>query len=411
VETLADKVIVEPRRRGIISYASHQEMIKQTSSLAAAWQWTREMPLGGHSANVRLETWRCTRPDGTSRSYSVEIRIGKQFNVIGIKGTDLDETRGYARFLAATAAKLYGNASAHEHVAVCPICGQDTASAIEAFRIFNVPYHRCKACGHGFVLERPSRRALEDLFSDSAEHSGAYLDRDAAEQRLQQIVLPKLNWLLEIYSKAVGGCPKTAIDVGAGGGHFVAGLGRAKIAAEGWELSAASRAFAKSMFDVELRADDYLEVPYKPVNLITYWGLLEYVPEPLRMLRAARRRLVPGDGLLVLEVPRFDALGTVAQACNPDHVARHMDPTSHINCFSDTSLMTALAKSGFEPVAVWYFGMDAYELLVQIALRTGRDDLLDRCGDMIPALQGSLDAGFQCDDMIVAARPVDEFTG
>lgn len=382
-------------------------MLDQRSSAATKWQWTREMPLSGNSAERRVETWKCVRPDGTTRSHSVEIQIGKPFDVIGVKGADIEQTRGYARFLAETAARLYGNASEHELVEACPACGHDTATAIEAFRIFDVPYHRCEACGHGFVRQRPSRAALESLFSNSAEHSGAYVDHEMAERRLQQIVLPKLDWTLEIYSKIVGGRPKTAIDVGAGGGHFVAGLGRANIAAEGWELSAPSRDFAKKMFGVELRADDYVSAPAECVNLITYWGLLEYVPEPLRMLQAARRRLVPGEGMLVLEVPRFDSVGTAVQACNPSGVARHMDPTSHINCFSDTSLMTALAKSGFEPVAAWYFGMDAYELLVQLALRSGRDELVEMCGQMIPAIQAGLDAGFRCDDLIVAARPVD----
>jgi hypothetical protein len=90
-------------------------------------------------------------------------------------------------------------------------------------------------------------------------------------------------------------------------------------------------------------------------------------------------------------------------------VARHMDPTSHLNCFSDASLMTALTKSGFEPVAVWYFGMDVYELLIQLALRTGRDELLENCADMIAPLQACVDVGRHCDDLVVAARPVAEF--
>jgi hypothetical protein len=44
-------------------------------------------------------------------------------------------------------------------------------------------------------------------------------------------------------------------------------------------------------------------------------------------------------------------------------------------------------------------------MLVQVALRSGHDDVLEKCADMIPALQAGLDAGLQCDDLIVAARP------
>jgi 2-polyprenyl-3-methyl-5-hydroxy-6-metoxy-1,4-benzoquinol methylase len=380
-----------------------------TRAHAGAYRWTREAPLGGTPRSSGVESWQCVRADRSVRRYLVDVKIGKPFDVLGMKGTDLAETRKYAKFLAQTAGRLYGSDSTCELVTNCPACGHDAAFAIEAFRIFSVPYHRCEICGHGFVRRRPSQAALKSLFSDSAKHSDAYLDREMAERRLAQIVAPKLDWVLEIFSKAFGRRPGKAIDVGAGGGHFVAGLGRANVAAEGWELSEASRLFAKEVFGVELRGDDYVSSGADPVNLVTYWGLLEYVPEPLLLLQAARRRLAPHDGLLVVEVPRFDALGTVVQAHNPDGVARHMDPTTHINCFSDVSLMTALVKSGFEPVAAWYFGMDAYELLVQLALRTGQDDLVDASGDMIPALQASIDAGLQCDDLIVAARPVEEF--
>jgi 2-polyprenyl-3-methyl-5-hydroxy-6-metoxy-1,4-benzoquinol methylase len=374
----------------------------QTSARIANWEWSREVPFEGKLQ--RIESWRCRHPDGTARTYLVETRIGKPFDVMGIKGSDLDETRAYAAFLAQSAGRLYAAGTGQETVRVCPACGRDAADANEAFRIFDVPYFRCQSCRHGFVRSRPSRDEMTKLFSSSEEHSSAYLDHAAAERRIEAIIAPKLDWVLDVYARSIGGKPFSAIDVGAGGGHFVAGATRAGIAAEGWELSEPSRRFAKSAFGVDLREGDFT-AEAGGADLITFWGLLEYVPEPQAMLKAARQRLSSEKGLLIVEVPRFDALGTIVQACNPSGVARHMDPTSHINCFSDTSLMTALEQCGFEPVAAWYFGMDAYELLVQIALCSGHDDVLEKCADMIPALQAGLDAGLQCDDIIVAARP------
>jgi 2-polyprenyl-3-methyl-5-hydroxy-6-metoxy-1,4-benzoquinol methylase len=377
-------------------------MLTKISTHITDWQWSREIPFQQRA--TRVEAWRCQRSDGTSRIYQVETRIGKPFDVIGLKGGDLGETRAYAAFLAASAKRLYAAAESQETVRACPACGGDIANAIEAFRIFDVPYCRCESCGHGFVRTRPSKDALKELFSSSEEHSSAYLDREAAERRLHAIIAPKLDWVLDVYAGAIGGKPASVIDVGAGGGHFVAGASRAGIAAEGWELSAPSRGFAKSVFGLDLRGGDFT-AEGGGADLITFWGLLEYVPEPHALLNAARKRLSAEEGLLIVEVPRFDALGTIVQACNPSGVARHMDPTSHINCFSDSSLMTALAQCGFEPVAAWYFGMDAYEMLVQVALRSGHDEVLEKCADMIPALQAGIDAGLQCDDLIVAARP------
>ena len=94
-------------------------------------------------------------------------QAGKPFDVVGIKGGDLDETRAYAAFLARSAKRLYATAVKQETVRACPACGGDTANAIEAFRIFEVPYCRCGSCGHGFVRTRPSQDELKELFSKS----------------------------------------------------------------------------------------------------------------------------------------------------------------------------------------------------------------------------------------------------
>jgi hypothetical protein len=87
-------------------------------------------------------------------------------------------------------------------------------------------------------------------------------------------------------------------------------------------------------------------------------------------------------------------------------VARHMDPTSHVNAFSDESLCTALVEEGFAPVAAWYFGMDAWEFVVQAALRAG-GELVPQLADTIPTLQRAVDRGRQCDDIVVGARLAD----
>jgi hypothetical protein len=64
-------------------------------------------------------------------------------------------------------------------------------------------------------------------------------------------------------------------------------------------------------------------------------------------------------------------------------------------------------ETGFAPCAAWYFGMDAYELLAQVALRLDDESVLDRTEDLVPVLQGGLDRGRQCDDLVLAAEPVE----
>lgn len=110
--------------------------------------------------------------------------------------------------------------------------------------------------------------------------------------------------------------------------------------------------------------------------------------------------------MLVVEVPRFDCLSTAIQKEFPATVARHLDPTSHVNCFSDASLATALYNSGFKPIAAWYFGMDIYEYLVQLSIHSD-PGLIEKCASLIPSLQAGVDHAQWCDDLVIAAVPME----
>lgn len=371
--------------------------------------WQRIAPLEGSLETVSEEVWVYTSKKGVEHRYPMRVTNGKPFNVLSLKGTNLQEIRDYADFLHRTADCLYAQDSPYCILSACPCCGANTNDHVQAcYSFIGVPLHRCNVCGHGFVLKQPKEQAFTALFAESDHHSAPYIDQASVEARMQEIIAPKINWSLEVYAECYNQQPRHSLDVGAGGGHFVEGLRRAGLNADGYELSRASRQFAKDAFGVELLSKDFLTAIGETVDLVTFWGLLEYTPEPRRFFEAARQRLKPNSGLLVVEVPRLNCLGTAAQAANPASIARHMDPTSHVNTFSDASLATALVETGFKPVAAWYFGMDIYELLIQAALRLNDTAVVEHLADMIPILQQTLDVGRQCDDLVLAAVPVNE---
>ncbi|MCA1952679.1 MAG: class I SAM-dependent methyltransferase [Hyphomicrobiales bacterium] len=374
-----------------------------SGGMRGAGVWRREAPV--ERVAVAMERW--TPPAGRGGPFEIEVRTGKPLDVLAFKGTDLGEVRDYAAFLKRSAQALYGEEAELETLASCPACDAAQPVLEEAFRVFGVAYHQCPACGHGFVGRRPSAAAFARHFAASDDHAAIYTDSEAAERRIARIVAPKLDWVLDLFRRHLGRAPATALDIGAGGGHFVAAARRAGIGCDGFELAEGSRRFARETFGIALDNADFRAAPAQPVDLVTFWGLLEYIPAPRQFLRAARARLQPGRGMLVVEVPRFEAAGTLAQIAHPEGVARHMDPSSHINCFSDSGLFSALVDTGFRPVAAWYFGMDAYELLVQCALVAGEDALVARLAHAIPLLQAGFDHGRLCDDIIVAAVPVE----
>ena len=364
-------------------------------------RWSRSVSFSSDHKAQRVEHW-----EYGSRVFEMEVRLGKDLDVLALKGTDLEQVRAYAKLLERTAAELYGPSSQSTEQRQCPACHTSLMKPEVELHVFGVPYVRCGECSHVTVGRRPDPAALGRGFAESEAHSSVYVDRQALETRMEQIIAPKIEWSVEHYRRRRGRAPKRLLDVGAGGGHFLAGAQRRGMKVEGFEKSRASRAFAKEAFGLELRADEFTEAQPATADLVTFWGLLEYVQEPRSFLAAARHAVAPG-GMLIVEVPRADALGTRVQALEGAMVARHMDPTTHVNAFSDESLCTALVEEGFAPIAAWYFGMDAYEALVQAALRDNDAGLLPRMAHLAPVLQRALDLGRQCDDIVIAALPVE----
>lgn len=368
--------------------------------------WVRTGPLSPPEGATFEERWECRDGERALRSWPVRVTIGKPLNVMALKGTTLAGIEEYAASLARTAADLYGPGKPVRPLTICPACAGDAASSDDAFSVFGVAYRRCGACSHVFVGTQPRVETLEEQFAESDQYAQVYADPKTLQTRIEQVVLPKLRWTRSVFRALRGRDARSVLDVGAGAGHFVHGCRQEGLRAEGVELSRPMRRFASQAFDLELRDEDFLAPSPPPdrFDLVTMWGLLEYTPEPRRFLEAALRRLEP-EGLVVVEVPRADCLGSVVQTEPGAAVARHLDPTSHVNCFSDASLATALAATGYRAVAAWYFGMDAYEWCIQAAHRLASDAALAKLVDSIPRIQSMLDAGRVCDDIVVAAVP------
>jgi 2-polyprenyl-3-methyl-5-hydroxy-6-metoxy-1,4-benzoquinol methylase len=367
--------------------------------------WQRTSPFSANHTNEWLEQWQYRPLNGEATAFDVRVRAGKPLDVLKLKGIDLGEVRTYANFLSVTAERLYRSAPEIHRVAECPMCRASLDEAKVELVVFGVAYLRCAGCGHVGVGARPAAEVLDRVFAESETHSSAYVDHNAIAIRMEQIIAPKLDWCAAHFRFLQGRDPRSIVDVGAGGGHFLAGAKQRGIAVDGFEKSRVSRIFAREAFNLNLREDDFLQASGVAPDIMTFWGLLEYVESPRDFLAAARRQL-SSDGMLVVEVPRVDSLGTMVQGMNGAVVARHMDPTTHVNGFTDASICTALVEEGFAPVAAWYFGMDAYETFVQAALKAEDPAMFDALVDFIPVLQQALDRGRQCDDIIIAAVPV-----
>lgn len=372
-------------------------------------KWTRKTCLNRRACSSQTEElWQYWDENREIASFQVDVTVGKPLDVMALKGASLQQIRDYANLLQRKANELYAPDRGKRDVSLCPCCEFDTDNGPSAFSVFGVAYQRCFECGHTFVRFQPEIESLTEVFADSEDYSVVYTDKKSLEVRLNQVIKPKLAWVAQTYRRHRQRELESVLDVGAGGGHFIEGCRRAGMKAEGYEISKSSRRFAKEAFGLTLRGDNFLEPNCQITNfdVMTFWGLLEYTPEPRKFIEVARRHLDCDHGMLIIEVPRIDCVSSAIQKECPATVARHLDPTTHVNCFSDASLATVLFANGFKPVAAWYFGMDAYELFVQAALQLGISDGLERLAHLIPGMQASFDESLACDDIVIAAVPL-----
>ncbi|HPG12085.1 MAG TPA: class I SAM-dependent methyltransferase, partial [Chitinophagaceae bacterium] len=202
--------------------------------------------------------------------------------------------------------------------------------------------------------------------------------------------------------------PTNILDIGAGGGHFVEACQRKNMQAKGFEFSESSIAFAKEAWDISLDHRDYTKAyqEYADYDVVTFWGLLEHVPNPLEFIKAASGSLNQrSDKMIVCRVPKWDSLSTGVQSLCSDTIVRHLDPLGHIMIYTESSLCELFRQIGYKPAAIWYYGMDMYELLMQIGHKSGNYDHLMKLGDLQQELQVLLDNFYLSDLMVMAFVP------
>ncbi|MGD0697456.1 MAG: class I SAM-dependent methyltransferase [Terriglobia bacterium] len=364
--------------------------------------WTRTTPLVVADG---FEEWTSTRCP--QKSYAVYVRRGKPVDLMSLKQNVLDDFAAQVAHISSTRLELFSG-SHTEAVEACPICGAASRSNGPAATVYGAEYHQCQSCSHHFLKSRPRKESLEKFYATDTHYASTYTDPRITETRVQQVAMPKAEWMIGEFQRRYGRRPGSVLDVGAGGGHFVYACSRLGMTANGIELGEANRAFCMKTFGIELSADPFAgaQTPFADVDVVTFWGVLEHVPSPMALLRSARKTVHP-QGLVVAAVPRWNCLSTAVQKVFPDSVVRHLDPLGHVSIFTDNSIATAFELAGFAPAAAWYFGMDAYELVMQLSYRLVSSiapvrEVLATC---IAPLQAALDLAQISDEIALAAVP------
>lgn len=364
-------------------------------------EWKRMTSLNLNKS--KCETWQYEN-ETENKQYDVEIIAGKPLDVIKLKKQNRSNYKNDINKLRSSRKNIYKQTT---DLTECPICGDSVTNSGEILKVYGAVYVKCQKCSHCFVVNPPTKEALEEFYSNNYQYQSTYADKKNLEDRVHEIAIPKLKFLLAMYQKEFGRKPKSVLDVGAGSGHFVHACRQAGLRADGIEISKTGIEFCKNNFNIDLFSLDFNDSYqlFSGYDIITFWGVIEHVSFPLKMLNSARKIAKENNTMIAVEVPRWFSFSTTIQSLRPEDIMRHLDPLGHIHMFTDESLATAFVKTGFNIKAAWYFGMDVYELFSQLMLVSEDENFIEKIDGFINPLQVCIDSARLSDEVVLIGIP------
>lgn len=247
---------------------------------------------------------------------------------------------------------------------------------------------------------------MRDYYRRNTNYSADYANPATYRYRLKEIALPKVRFVKPWVKTA----RRRWLDVGSGIGDVVVAAGLEGFKARGIEISRDSVAFAKKVFRVTLTSEKLQDVLKNEgpgsYDVISFFGVLEHIPD-MKEQTCLASRLLSKNGLLIIEVPNADSVSSFSDMLFPYQVTRHLYPPFHIMAFTRKSLTWLVNCFGVKPEAVWYFGLDFYNLLTHWGLQSEhfmRSSLADFLVENNNVFQAVIDKRRMSDEMLLVAR-------
>lgn len=213
---------------------------------------------------------------------------------------------------------------------------------------------RCGTCGMWW-------KALDAGTVAADAYGDAYGDADSAEEVAERYRLGEASRAM--FRAALAPIERDAdrdgdrrprlLDVGTGLGAMLEEAAALGYRAEGIELCAplVARARARGLAVRNLPAEALAEEgEAESFDVVTMMDLIEHVPDPLAVLRAARRLLRPGGELVVYTPNHRAAVVLLARALARLGIGvpvREIFGGNHVAFFDDRTLPAALDRAGF----------------------------------------------------------------
>jgi len=200
-------------------------------------------------------------------------------------------------------------------------------------KIFYEQVLKCKECGLIYISPRPKSDLIVGGYTQAidndyvSQEKGRFVTFSQAVKQLKKLV-PKGNLL----------------DIGAASGIFVkvacdAGYNACGVEPSKWLSQYGREKYGVNIYQGIMEGAKFAENSF---DIITMWDVLEHVPDPMSVLREAKRIIKPG-GYLFINYPRID-----------DPLAKVFKRSwwfllsVHLYYFTPKTLKAYLSKNGFE---------------------------------------------------------------
>lgn len=235
------------------------------------------------------------------------------------------------------------------NTSTCPLCHSHRYSALASYQHIGLQKHgcslvRCQDCGH-FFTEILGASDLGELYAND-QYELVDTRRSVFGKLISLDVESVLRQLERIKPLGKGA---SILDFGCGKGVFLHFAAERGWRATGIETAMKRAKFARSNYGLEVIADEYSGgiIPGGPFDVITLFHVLEHLPNPRELLKLLVEQNLNINGVLVVEVPRFDSF----QSAVAGRAWIHLDPPRHLSHFSTDALLRMLRDLGFHVVA------------------------------------------------------------
>lgn len=362
--------------------------------------WSKTLPLGKSASSD--EVWIDNK---SGKKYKVHVTYGKEVKIFDLKIREVADYSAVLKKVKNTCGIIF-NGTHLKSVKRCLVCSTSSKNSETVFKVYGAAYLQCKVCSHVYLKKYVDNKYLFNYYSKSKTYQKTYAEEKNSKIRVESVAKPKALWAIAEYKRIFGKNPKSILDVGAGSGHFVKACREMGISADGIEISDVGRKFAKDYFGVDLISADFINhfKKFKNFDIITFWGVVEHVIQPVELLKAAKSAFAGEKGIVIAAVPHWGSFSTAVQKIFPKTIVRHLDPSGHISCFTDESIATAYRMAGLEIAGSWFYGMDAYELITQSAYSLKEKKLIQLLKPFINDLQFSLDNAALSDEIALVGK-------